>query len=186
MRRSQHFAKSPPYFWLALHWIKVRWRFRKMLWPSKNIWTLHRIMTSVAEFCVISQIHIEFFGWMSSSKSKTSLSKSNARLKISTQLVMFSITETSEMGVKKQNPFLPKTLFWYVHPPSELMSATLELLYYYKVHKNRYFTSFVETVYCPWSAAYNTWLFINLKSWFLICKQVTEYVHCFKQNSFSK
>ena len=96
-----------------------------MLWPSKNIWTLHRIMTSVAEFCVISQIHIEFFGWMSSSKSKTSLSKSNARLKISTQLVMFSITETSEMGVKKQNPFLPKTLFWYVHPPQNFCPPPL-------------------------------------------------------------
>ena len=35
-------------------------------------------------------------------------------------------------------------------------SATPELLYYYKVHSNRYFTSFVKTVYCPWSDAYNT------------------------------
>ena len=34
------FCKSPPYFWLALHRIKVRWRFRKILWPSQNIWTL--------------------------------------------------------------------------------------------------------------------------------------------------
>ena len=32
--------KSPPYFWLALHRTKVRWRFHKILWPSQNIWTL--------------------------------------------------------------------------------------------------------------------------------------------------
>ena len=32
--------KSSPYFWLALHRTKVRWRFRKILWPSQNIWTL--------------------------------------------------------------------------------------------------------------------------------------------------
>ena len=29
-----------PYFWLALHRTKVRWRFRKFLWPSQNIWIL--------------------------------------------------------------------------------------------------------------------------------------------------
>ena len=27
------------YFWLALHWTS-RWRFRKNLWPSQNIWIL--------------------------------------------------------------------------------------------------------------------------------------------------
>ena len=32
-----------PKFWLALHRTKVRWRFRKISWPSQNIWTLHRI-----------------------------------------------------------------------------------------------------------------------------------------------
>ena len=32
---TQNFAKSSPYLWLAL-----RWRFRKILWPSQNIWTL--------------------------------------------------------------------------------------------------------------------------------------------------
>ena len=36
-------AKCPPYFWLALHRTKVRWRFRKILWPSQNIWTLSNI-----------------------------------------------------------------------------------------------------------------------------------------------
>ena len=33
-------AKCPSYFWLALHRRKVRWRLRKNLWPSQNIWTL--------------------------------------------------------------------------------------------------------------------------------------------------
>ena len=37
LRRPQNFAKSPPYFWLALHRTKVRWRFLKNLWPSQNI-----------------------------------------------------------------------------------------------------------------------------------------------------
>ena len=39
---STHCAggKSSPYFWLALHRTKVRWRFCIMLWPSQNIWTL--------------------------------------------------------------------------------------------------------------------------------------------------
>ena len=40
LRRPQNFAKSPPYFWQVLHRTKVRWRFRKILWPSQNIWTL--------------------------------------------------------------------------------------------------------------------------------------------------
>ena len=31
LRRPQNFAKSSPYFWLALHKTKVRWRFRKIL-----------------------------------------------------------------------------------------------------------------------------------------------------------
>ena len=36
--KATNFAKSPPYFWLAIH--KVRWRFCNILWPSQNIWTL--------------------------------------------------------------------------------------------------------------------------------------------------
>ena len=35
-------TKSSSYFWLALHRTKVRWRFRKILWPSQNIWTLSK------------------------------------------------------------------------------------------------------------------------------------------------
>ena len=38
-----HFAKSSPYLWLELHRTKVRWRFRKFLWPSQNIWTLQNV-----------------------------------------------------------------------------------------------------------------------------------------------
>ena len=34
------FWKSPPYFWLQYIVSKVSWRFRKILWPSQNIWTL--------------------------------------------------------------------------------------------------------------------------------------------------
>ena len=40
LRRPQNFAKSSLYFWLELHRTKVRGRFRKILWPSQNIWTL--------------------------------------------------------------------------------------------------------------------------------------------------
>ena len=32
--------KSSPYFWLHYIQSKVRGRFRKILWPSQNIWTL--------------------------------------------------------------------------------------------------------------------------------------------------
>ena len=41
LRRPQNFVKSPPIiclmFWQSNNW----WRFRKILWPSQNIWTLH-------------------------------------------------------------------------------------------------------------------------------------------------
>ena len=37
---ATNFAESSPHFWLALHRTKVRWIFRKILWPSQNIWTL--------------------------------------------------------------------------------------------------------------------------------------------------
>ena len=40
MRRPQNFTKSSPNFWLQYIQSKVRWRFRKILWPSLNIWTL--------------------------------------------------------------------------------------------------------------------------------------------------
>ena len=34
------FAKSSSKFWVQYIQSKVRWRFRKILWPSQNIWTL--------------------------------------------------------------------------------------------------------------------------------------------------
>ena len=40
LRRPQNVAKSSPYFWLAVHRRKVRWRFHKVLWPSQDIWVL--------------------------------------------------------------------------------------------------------------------------------------------------
>ena len=40
LRRPQNLVKYLPYFWLALHRTKVRWRFHKILRPSQNIWTL--------------------------------------------------------------------------------------------------------------------------------------------------
>ena len=38
--KTTKFYEISPYFWLALHRTKARWRFRKILWPSQNIWTL--------------------------------------------------------------------------------------------------------------------------------------------------
>ena len=40
LRRPQNFAKFPPYFCLQYIQTKGRWRFRKILWPSQNVWTL--------------------------------------------------------------------------------------------------------------------------------------------------
>ena len=40
LRRPKNFAKSPPQICLSLHRTNLRWRFRKFLWPSQNIWTL--------------------------------------------------------------------------------------------------------------------------------------------------
>ena len=53
LRRPQNFAQSSPYFWLALHRTKVRWRFRKILWPSQNIWTL--LTVQIVALCIPSQ-----------------------------------------------------------------------------------------------------------------------------------
>ena len=38
----KNFVKSSPNFWLQYIRSKVRGRFRKILWPSQNIWTLTR------------------------------------------------------------------------------------------------------------------------------------------------
>ena len=51
--KPQHFAKSSPYFWLALHRTKVRWRFRKILGPSQNIWTLSEKKISQTYFPIL-------------------------------------------------------------------------------------------------------------------------------------
>ena len=40
LRRPQNLAKSPLIIWLAVHRTNNWWRFRKILWPSQNIWTL--------------------------------------------------------------------------------------------------------------------------------------------------
>ena len=38
--------KSSPYFWHYVLLSKLRWRFRKILWPSQNIWTLKLVLRS--------------------------------------------------------------------------------------------------------------------------------------------
>ena len=38
--KATKFAKSSPYFWPQYIQSKVRWKFRKILWPSWNIWTI--------------------------------------------------------------------------------------------------------------------------------------------------
>ena len=38
--KATKFVKFSPYFWLQYIQSKVRWRFRKIFWPSQNIWTL--------------------------------------------------------------------------------------------------------------------------------------------------
>ena len=40
LRRPQNFENFPPYFCLQYIQTKIRWRFRKILWPSQNIQTL--------------------------------------------------------------------------------------------------------------------------------------------------
>ena len=40
LSRPQNFAKSPLHICLQYIQTKVRWRFRKILWPSQNMWTL--------------------------------------------------------------------------------------------------------------------------------------------------
>ena len=49
---SNNFAKSSPYFWLALHRTRLMWRFRKILWPSQNIWTLLKTFLRFSPFAL--------------------------------------------------------------------------------------------------------------------------------------
>jgi hypothetical protein len=63
--------KSPPYFWLALHRTKVRWRFHKILWPSQNIWTLkdthnfklYRLLKKLPQISLVLINKINFKKW---------------------------------------------------------------------------------------------------------------------------
>ena len=54
LRRLQNFAKYPqvicPIYCQSDNW----WRFRKILWPFQNVWTLHRVIGSldVRSLCV--------------------------------------------------------------------------------------------------------------------------------------
>ena len=51
---TQTFVKSSPYFWLQYIQLKVRWRFRKILWPSQNTRTLLlSLVFSLARCCYI-------------------------------------------------------------------------------------------------------------------------------------
>ena len=61
--------KSPLYFWL--HRTKVRWRFRKILWPSQNIWALLVIDRSDLECQVISNVDNLF--WLAKKMLNTKL-----------------------------------------------------------------------------------------------------------------
>ena len=45
IKRPQNFAKFSPYFRPMQCQSKVRWRYRKILWPSQNIWTLTNLDT---------------------------------------------------------------------------------------------------------------------------------------------
>ena len=51
--------KSSPYFWLQYIQSKVRWRFRKILWPSQIIWTLNLC------FSVIFNFRYPYYPWSS-------------------------------------------------------------------------------------------------------------------------
>ena len=43
LRRPQNFAKSQPIIWLEVHRTNNWWRFRQIVWPSQNVWTLKRL-----------------------------------------------------------------------------------------------------------------------------------------------
>ena len=62
-KKVPKFSKSSPYFWLALHRTKVRWRFLKILWPSQNIWTLffneifHKLKNNIVRMLFLKWFH---------------------------------------------------------------------------------------------------------------------------------
>ena len=64
LRRPQNFAKSPPIIWLALHWTNNSWWFRKILWPSQNIWTLKTFMYQLHDgiiFMIFSRMLLRLY-----------------------------------------------------------------------------------------------------------------------------
>ena len=61
LRRSQNFAKSSPYFWLQYIESKEKGRFRKILWPSQNIWTLKWMNQQITnENCLFYLTYLHF------------------------------------------------------------------------------------------------------------------------------
>ena len=75
-KKPKNFAKSSPYFWLQYIQSKVRGRFRKILWPSQNIWTLK----------VSRNAQFNFVLW------------GCTKLKLSLKLCTRSLRETREKG----------------------------------------------------------------------------------------
>ena len=47
--------------WHYLHRTKVRWRFRKILWPSQNIWTL-KVYSSYLSNCQFTKMESSWKG----------------------------------------------------------------------------------------------------------------------------
>ena len=76
LRRPQNFVKSSPCYWLALHRTKVRWRFRKILWPSQNMWTLSPITENPYNRCQFSRRSmINSTGWLGIHRTKVKQTK---------------------------------------------------------------------------------------------------------------
>ena len=53
--------KSSPYFWLQYTQSRVRWRFRKILWPSQNIWTLSSGKQMTTALPWVKPLHFQNF-----------------------------------------------------------------------------------------------------------------------------
>ena len=46
----ENFEKSPPIICPMYYQSNIWWRFRKILWPSQNIWTLQSTLLNLAEY----------------------------------------------------------------------------------------------------------------------------------------
>ena len=49
--KATKFCEISIYFWLPLHRTKVRWRSRKILWPSQNTWTIQNTKQIIQALC---------------------------------------------------------------------------------------------------------------------------------------